>query len=733
MLAIAGPTCRQFLLALCLGPISLLLLPESASAACSPDNWKPAADAGGSGVQALLKDVPLTARWADLSDTTKAQLQSQADRRLAGFRARWSAGALAAKQVILLECPTSAMSTTLDDYYRTTYNTLLPPTFELAAIKNSGLKRALVRAYLGAVAAYRAGITYPDQKLKNLDWDGASVFDSVRLPDRQTYQDIREFGASVVSDLKAIDDATLDEMEKKLRQRALFDVRAIAVGGFSGDSKGGSDMESACEIVGLNGDVLAGYKVDHGRPRIFANDDEVLREVNAIYLHNTSLKGLDVGTLGSALKYSLCNGTEGDVEQYVGDPKSNEVAKGLTLLKSWWIERVSTSAAAQNTCTVYSASDRTQIWEGFSADQHFNNDGSSSMESYQLRVNTYGQAKVIQYRQLSKLALDQVFPDSSVLTDDQRAKVMASMESEVAFGQLGSKISATLDAVQGTSGGPAASRWNAALNDNVMQIGGGYADDEAIRPGDEALFKQMFAEVKTWVANRYAGYPIQISAVLDKVTFILNTSGGAETNQSDGTIKFGIGIKRSKMEYYSLLLHELRHAVVGAWLISASDKSQVVADTGQAIEGSGVAAEELLVRPFMREKLQNEIAYTLYALDYGLRDARFTATTQATLKRYLRPDCSGDDTITFVKRIAVSYGLTGKLADTLALRSHAGTQYYQYISAGSQVLDDIEYLQSLIDPSRQHLIDPYVLFACGLNNPVRDAPFAARLKACMKL
>ena len=298
------------------------------------------------------------------------------------------------------------------------------------------------------------------------------------------------------------------------------------------------------------------------------------------------------------------------------------------------------------------------------------------------------------------------------------------------------EIAAALDAVQGETIGSARSLWETAFKDNVVRIGGHYSAGEAIRPDDDALFKNMFAEVKHWVSNRYRGYPIEIAALLDKIGFVLNTTGGAETNQSTGQIKFGIGTARSKMEYYSLMLHELRHAVVGAWLTIAPDKSTVVSDAGTAVEGSGVATEDLLVRPFMRETLRSDLAYALYALGYGLRDARFTATTEATLKRYLRSDCSGADapnTIDFVKRIAASFGLEGNLADTLAVRSHVGTQYFQYISAGIQVLQDIGYLQSQIDPTGKRSIDPFVLFSCGLNNPRRDRAYIAELKECMKL
>jgi hypothetical protein len=138
----------------------------------------------------------------------------------------------------------------------------------------------------------------------------------------------------------------------------------------------------------------------------------------------------------------------------------------------------------------------------------------------------------------------------------------------------------------------------------------------------------------------------------------------------------------------------------------------------------------------LKETLKNDLAYALYALDYGIRDARFTGTTDATLQKYFRTGCAGandPDTVDFTKAIALRYGLTGPLADTLALRAHAGTQYLQYIAGGVQVVDDINYLQSQIDPTGHHPIDPYVLFACGLNNPRRDTAYINALKACMKL
>lgn len=708
--------------------------PSTADAgACTQDFPAPPVQEDKESVQALLKDIPVTTKWADVPAGTQAKLQKHADNRLAAFRARWAADALAKKQRILLECPTPAMTSAIDDYYRKAY-TVVPDTFSLKDVKNAALARALTRNYLGTLAALRAGLSYPDGNFPNRDWDGKSTFDSVRLPDKQTNEDIQKFSATIVQELKAIDDASLNGLEQALKQRALFDSRAFATGAFSRDSYGGADMQSVCEIVTINYDILGGYELDNGRPAIFASDADVLREANALYLRGTPLKWVDVGTVRSALEY--CDFTGPDlVKNDVGDPATNDVAKGMILLKNWWIERLSASKDAQNACSVYSAANRTQIWEAFSADQQFNNDGTSSMETYMSFVGAYRNDKAAQYRRAVRLALDQVFPDDAILTQSQRQQVIAAIDADPAFGLYPGKIAAALDIAQGGTDGAAATKWKDAVVADVALVGGNYGTGDPVRPDDEALIRSMFEEVKVWVASRYQGYPIDIASLYPKIEFVVGTKNNA-TTAPPGRITFGVGTARSKMEYYSLLIHELRHAVHFAWKANAPDKSKVMSDEGPALEGSGVAVEALLLEPFLRQTLQNDRAYALYALDYGIRDARFAGTTDATLQKYFRPGCSNtgdEDTLEFTKRIAESYGLTGKLADNLALRAHAGTQYFQYIWGGLWMLQEIAFLQNQLDPSGKRQIDPFVLFSCGLNTPNRGANYAALLKACMKL
>jgi len=699
---------------------------------CSASSWRPPAEIRTVNVQTLLRNIPMSEKWADLPAATQAQLEQAAAERLASFRARWAEGALAKKEYILLGCPTREMTVAIDDFYRKTYDTVVPPHFSLASVKNPAFHRALVRNYLGSLASARAYITYPLGKLPNRDWDGISPFDSTNLPDQQSYDDIRAYNASLAAELRNIPDASLDMLERTLMQRVLYDARSNAAGG---SSFGDADMETACHIVSMDYAVLAGYQLDGKRPRMFADDEAVVRETNAAYLNNMKLKWLDVGTFNAAVNFCDISGPHKLTASLIGDPATNDVAKALILFKNWWVERTAASRDAHNKCTIYSPADRSRIWEAFSGASLFNNDNSLAMETYKSLLNDYIDKSRSRYREIARRAVTLVFPDGATLAPGQRRQVMAAIDTETAFGSFPEKIKLAIDAAQGTTNGPAAAQWNNAIAKYVERIGGNYPPGAAVRPDEKKQLEDMFAEVKTWVAREHQGYGIDIASLYPAITFRIDTQSGVPDTVPPGIITFGVATRRSKMEYYSWMIHELRHAVWMAQVSTSTDKSKAVNDEGLAVEGSGVAVESLLLEPFTKSVLKNDTAYTLYTLDFGIRDARYAGTTDATLQRYFRADCSAPsapNTIDFARDIAISYGLTGPLADTAAMRAHAGTQYLQYIAGGLHVLDAIAYLQNEIDATMRHRIDPYLLFACGLNNPRRDAAYVTALGNCIR-
>lgn len=234
------------------------------------------------------------------------------------------------------------------------------------------------------------------------------------------------------------------------------------------------------------------------------------------------LKDIPLATTWAGLPDSVKQQlSDSDLKKYVGEPSSNEIAKGIVLLRNWWLERNSASADAKRKCSIYSADDRAQAWEAFSADQRLNNDGGSSVATYKAQLEQYRANKVLEYRSAAKFALQQVFPSDDVLSAQQRQQVVDVIDSETAFGLFIGKIAEALDWVQDTSNGPAAAVWKSAFENNVERIGENYVQDEA-------KIKEMYEQVKTWIAARYAGYPIDIASLFSRFHFTVNGSGGRD-------------------------------------------------------------------------------------------------------------------------------------------------------------------------------------------------------------
>ena len=244
----------------------------------------------------------------------------------------------------------------------------------------------------------------------------------------------------------------------------------------------------------------------------------------------------------------------------------------------------------------------------------------------------------------------------------------------------------------------------------------------------------MIDEIKSWLIDRYSSYPIPIGAILSEVEIEVITGNSTSTIVETGKISVGVGQSRSKIEYYSSLIHEFRHAIAAYWANNAPEGTKVVIDMGLSREGAGIASEELLLPIFLKEQLNDALAINLYKLSFASRDARIMGTTAATLERFFRQKCDDAtdlDTIEYSKSIAIAHGISGNLVDTASLRSHAGTDYLQYVWGGLQMLDELEILQQKILPNREKLLDPYVLFLCGQNTPKFDNTYIEKLRSCL--
>ncbi len=674
------------------------------------------------GVIELLKNVPDDAKWIDLPKAIQEGLEHAAEVRLANYRSHWGRDALQAKEEALLECRTAAMSASVGRLLSLKLRAEGPPV-NLDDVQDRQLKDALVRFYLVDIASERAGLMYPGHAYPNLDWDGKSPFDSVWLPDDHASRDIARYAASVVVALRAIPGAELSASDRALKERALYFARGSA-----------SFVNTPCALSGNANDVIAGYRPEHARPVTYLDDEDVAAEVNAIYLPGMLPRWLDVGTMNSAIDYELCNwDVAPDSHDAVAPTGAHEVARIIPMLQRWWEQR--TQQQDHAAFTFYTPAERALVWDNFTARQLTNNDGSVTLESFSAEVETVRINKVAHYSALAKQAVNAVFVDDSILTPSQRAQVLAALELNTNIAHLPEIIGSTLNTAQGTTTGPAAKLWNATYSARVLKIGG--LEGGHFRELDAQQASVMLKQVHAWLAARYRDYPVDLTSIFAGVPLVATDSASPETN-AVGEIRFGLGVRRPLYEQYSQMIHESRHAVMAYSRFHALDASKLMPDFGIALEGSAVAAEDLLLPEFFASIEPDATTRALYELSMGIRDARILATTEATLKRYtrtkasvVRDEGSPVDTREAARRIANRYGLDGALAETLDLRSHADTQYLQYLFGGAMIKDDLKFLEVAIDPVGKTRLDPYILFECNLNSPSRDLQYVNALRSCV--
>lgn len=114
-------------------------------------------------------------------------------------------------------------------------------------------------------------------------------------------------------------------------------------------------------------------------------------------------------------------------------------------------------------------------------------------------------------------------------------------------------------------------------------------------------------------------------------------------------------------------------------------------------------------------------------------NVRFTATTDATLKIFLRESCGNDepDTIAYAEEIVRSYGYNDQ--DVLRLRSrraHRSSQYLEYDYGLAMYTELLSFLQNGVGSTPR--ADANLLQACSLPNPKKDKATIDDLTACIR-
>ncbi|CAN5332513.1 hypothetical protein BH11MYX1_BH11MYX1_53780 [soil metagenome] len=663
----------------------------------------------------LLAGVAARTTWADLSPSIKAGLQANADKDLAEFRAQWGAGGLATKEGTLLASPDDATLTNFDAYVAAAFASEIDPaTFHAHTdIANANLLRSFKKLYLDYFATRRVAVFYL-AALK--DWNGTDL-KQVALPDAQAIADQKAYAKAAMTELLAIPAASLNAVELALRTKATFYFRQLATGS-SGFAYGGDDLLTSYGIASWATDLPYRYSADGGQ--IFADGAELMQVSNAFFFG--TLERINVGTV-HGLDYVLSSSLDPDaITGQIGDPATDPSAKGYLLLGTWYGERVASHPDATKSCTIYSAADRDDIWNSFTADSLADNERATSFETFNAGYATAKAAVLVKNRALTVTAITNVFPASShVLIKAKRDQVIAAVNAETRAGATLDTAFAKMDELVGTT---AASDFFRAKLDALVTVGG-YADPAAaVTAADIATVNTMWTQVKAYLTAHYSGHTRNLAALVPATLVIHNSDGGTVT-APDGTITVNLATAIDKVSLYSTLMHEAKHAV---------DFKAHVPVEGAAVEGSALSVEEIVVPKFLASVMASDPLLPLYQLVSGLAATRVGATTDATLSIYLRASCAtGEpDSLQFAENVVASWGLPSSVLALRSDRAHYGTQYLGY-DYGRIAYDLVmTYLQTQL-PSGAPTVDPYLLQACAINSPGANAATVATLKTCLGL
>jgi hypothetical protein len=402
--------------------------------------------------------------------------------------------------------------------------------------------------------------------------------------------------------------------------------------------------------------------------------------------------------------------------QGMSDALTNNVLKIGNLFRT----RTQALPEKSTCCTIFSPLQRDAYWDAFTAGQISNADASETMQSYAKLFESIAVQRLGAMQSVGRLTLQRLFPDgSSDLSSAQRMQVADRLLRETRPAMMMDTLLSALDEV---TGAPAASL---KVKDAIAKqptVGGSYSPGDPVRDTDKKQILEMWDKIRAFIKREYSGYRVDIATLIPAEPIIVTT--GQNQFTVGGQVNLSLGTAWNLASFSSTLMHEIKHAI---------DQNSHAAVEGAAWEGAATSIERQVWPIFIEEAMAAQAALLPVArLKTEIDNVRFTATTDATLKIFLRESCGNDepDTIAYAEKIVQSYGYSDP--DFLRLRSrraHRSSQYLQYDYGLAMYTDLLSYLQNGVGSTPR--VDAYLLQACGLPNPKKTAATIADLKACI--
>jgi hypothetical protein len=664
-----------------------------------PDSSTGETEGGDQSLLELLASVPDGTRWADLDDATRAAIEKHAADRYAANADEWGGAALVEKEATLLRASTAEIDAAFDTWAAVRLGA--PEDFSASSeIADDALSDALRRAYLAEIGTQRCELVYlyPEAPL---EWDGAGPLTGCPTElGEETRGELRAYAAAVHGDLAAIDDATLDETTRPLRDRALHITRALGAGSLS--AWGVDELQTPWGAVAFSADPYFSWSY---APELFADGEAYIQAINAAT--QQPLHWVDVGTVGAALEYTFPAWVlEEEAAELLGDPTLGHYH---FMLWDWWRERLEADPAATTACTAYDEGEQQRIMDGFAGNMYFDVESQMTLGDLAPLTAELSDAIAAHYRGVAIDAVDAVFPDDSVLDPQARAAVHAAIEATDSFGALADVIAGALDEATGDT--VASETFAAALADvDVLSVD----RNGEVPPEVAAQVQAMWTDVRAYLVASYDGYAVDYAAALPETVEVTADYGAFA---SPAGVTMGLGVPRTVTEAYSTMLHEAHHVV--------NFNADLVVE-GAAIEGAAELASRQ-TRSDLLASVLSPIDATIGEFLLVSSDARLVGFTNATLAVLTRASCDGADTRQYATDIAASYGVSD---DDLALashRAHNGTQYLGYMTGEVIYADRLAWFSTAVGQT----VTAFDLQKCAMPDaPTTDAS-AAALADCL--
>jgi hypothetical protein len=677
--------------------ITLLMLTTclSFSSACCGETPS-AASVKQSEIGQLLSRVPKGSSWQVLDPALRTVLETRALEVLEKDRQAWGLLGLQQKLNLLLQAPTPLMIENIDRILGDTFASELTHGFRMERdVQNEELKRQLLRIYLTIADARGYMLSnHPDYK----GWDGRPVRE-LQIIDHEHFKTMSLWNRQTEDSLRAIADGDLTKLEIALRNKSYFTTRA--------------NKHFDRPAVGISGAPL--YSSLYERYP-FLNDSDLLDAYNASSF--TEFREVNVGTLRAFMyDYDAEFNEEWLKKQKIPDGLVGDILKLGTLYRT----RTMGLPGKDVRCTIYSPSERDANWDAATADLISNADGSETMQSYAKAYDAIAAQRQAQMQRVGQKTLERLFPDDSpLLSKDQRARVSGILLSEKRPAMMINTLISALDSVTGATA--ASAKVKDALA-KQPKVGGGYVPGDPVRASDRAQIVDMWNKARAFVKHEYSGYRVDISALIPDEPILVTT--GQNQFTVGGKVNLSLEVESPLPRLSSTILHEMKHAI---------DQNSHAPVEGAAWEGAATSIERQVWPSFIEEAMagQGDIL-PMAILDTEFYNVRFTATTDATLKIFLRESCDKDepDTIAYAEEVVRGYGYDDTATlDLRSQRAHRSTQYIQYDYGLQMYADLLSYLQNGVGPKPR--VDAYLIQACGLSNPKKDNATVDDLKVCIR-